>query len=237
MRSSLLPILAATAPRPAREPSGNGRRRLQGHMGPAEIVPRDEQRKHERVILARLAKGVRQTSHAANVLRAKSCPADTFPAHSRSSNSRFEGLRQSRWEGKAPAEPVFERGLRPAARREPRPPEFEDTVLNRLRRQTAWRAPSSAAPCGGSAHFPGTRRIWPSRPPPSRNLKRFSGTPLKDRLSRCQDVIGTTAVINCKVDPGRSRRDHHSVLPETLAVLLSGRRSAVFRIAKLSWNQ
>jgi hypothetical protein len=70
----------------------------------------------------------------------------------------------------------------------------------------------------------------------SAKLNPFPGTPSNDRLSRCQDVIGTTAVINGKVYRVRSYRDDRRVLAETLAGLLSGRRSAVFRIAKLSRN-
>jgi hypothetical protein len=68
-------------------------------------------------------------------------------------------------------------------------------------------------------------------------FERFLDDATNHRLSRCQDVIGTTAVINGKVYRVRSYRDDRSLLPETLAVLLSGRRSAVFRIARLSCNQ
>ena len=53
------------APFACRQPSRNGRRRVERHVNAAEIVPRHEQRKHQLVILPFLAEGVRQPREAA----------------------------------------------------------------------------------------------------------------------------------------------------------------------------
>src|SRR5579863_9896561 len=55
-------IRSTTGPRLAGQSCRNGRRGLERHVRPAEIVPRDEQREHQFVILPFLAEVVRQAS-------------------------------------------------------------------------------------------------------------------------------------------------------------------------------